>query len=123
VSYTILKKRSDFVRVAAFKNMTRAKTVWVQLMVNKNDEKSSVRVGYTASRKTGNAVQRNRAKRRMRNLVCCNLNELLIDIPNFSGDFVIIGIPATVTCEYSNLVSDFKSAVNNCLRRIKLTNL
>jgi ribonuclease P protein component len=117
MAYAVLKKRSDFVRVAQVKNMNRTKTVWVQVCSAKDSQENSVRVGYTASRKVGNAIKRNRAKRRMRNLVCCYLKEILISFPNFSGDFVIIGIPATVTCEYTDLVCDFKNAVRNCLQR------
>jgi ribonuclease P protein component len=119
MSYATLKKRSEFVRVAQVRNMTRTSTVWVQCFSNKNDEIKNVRVGFTASRKTGNAVCRNRGKRRMRDLARYELPQVLSEFPNFSGDFVIIAIPATVTSGYSEMVRDFKDAVRNCLRRTK----
>ena len=119
MSYATLKKRSEFVRVAQVKNITRTSTVWVQCFSNKNDEIKNVRVGFTASRKTGNAVCRNRGKRRMRDLARYELPQVLSEFPNFSGDFVMIAIPATVSSEYTDIVKDFKDAVRNCLRRVK----
>lgn len=121
MSYAILKKRSEFVRVAKVRNITRTPTVWVQCFSNKINDIKNVRVGFTASRKTGNAVCRNRGKRRMRDLARYELTQVLSEFPNFSGDFVIIAIPATVTSEYTDLVRDFKDAVRNCLRRVRIT--
>ncbi|MDP5370588.1 MAG: ribonuclease P protein component [Pseudomonadota bacterium] len=119
MSYATLKKRSEFVRVAQVRNMTRTPTVWVQCFSNKDDETKNVRVGFTASRKAGNAVCRNRGKRRMRDLARYELPQVLSEFPNFSGDFVIIAIPATVTAGYTEIVRNFKDAVRNCLRHTK----
>jgi ribonuclease P protein component len=117
MSYATLKKRSEFVRVAQARNIMRTETVWVQCFFNKSEDSSCVRVGYTASRKTGNAVYRNRGKRRMRDLARYELPQVLSEFPHFSGDFVMIAIPATVTSEYTELARDFKNAVRKCLKR------
>jgi len=119
MTYATLKKRSEFVRAAQVRNMTRTNTIWVQCFSDKSGDIKQVRAGYTASKKTGNAVHRNRGKRRMRELVRHNLQPVLFEFPNFSGDFVFIAIPATVTCCYAELTKDFKDAVLNCLRRLK----
>lgn len=120
MSYAILKKRSEFVRVAKVRNISRSKTVWVQCFSDKISNRKDVRVGFTASRKTGNAVCRNRGKRRMRDLVRYELSQVLLEFPNFSGDFVIIAIPATVSSDYTDLVRDFRDAVRSCLRRLRI---
>lgn len=115
--YSTLKKRADFVRVTKARNTARSPHIWVQCFVDKNNDGEEVRVGYTASRKTGNAVARNRGKRRMRALARLELPSILAEFPEFSGDLVIIAIPDTVTCSYTVLVNDFKNAVRRCLLR------
>src|ERR1700746_3669489 len=63
-----LKTRADFLRVAATRR--RAVTLGLILQAARQPEglgrAPSVRVGFTASGKVGNAVTRNRAKRRLR---------------------------------------------------------
>lgn len=115
--YSTLKKRADFVKVSKARNTTRSPHIWVQCFGDKNKYDKEIRIGYTASRKTGNAVARNRGKRRMRALVRIELSSVLSEFPNFSGDLVIIAIPETVTCSYNILVSDFKNAVRRCILR------
>src|SRR5258705_11058663 len=62
-----LKIRADFVRVAAGRIRAVRPAFIVQAAPQPDHEDSggSVRVGFTASRKVGNAVVRNRAKRRV----------------------------------------------------------
>ena len=59
-----LKKRGDFVRLQHKGNAHHATHFVMQVMPNglSND----IRLGFTASKKVGGAVQRNKAKRRMR---------------------------------------------------------
>jgi ribonuclease P protein component len=63
-----LKKRSEFIEVAKSNLRFYATHFLVQALPNK--ELSGIfRVGYVATKKTGNAVKRNKAKRRLRALV------------------------------------------------------
>lgn len=61
-----LKRRADF--RAAAKGM-RAQGGAFVLQARRRSEGDGVRVGFTVSRQVGNAVQRNRVRRRLRELV------------------------------------------------------
>jgi len=66
-----------------------------------------VRVGYTASRKVGGAVQRNRAKRRLRAAARAVMPGAVV--PGF--DYVLIARTAVLTCPYVDLESNLRSAM------------
>lgn len=69
---------------------------------NKPKTLPSHRLGLTASRKVGNAVTRNRAKRRLRALA----NELLPSLGS-QGDYVLIARADTARRDYQSLRGDF----------------
>jgi ribonuclease P protein component len=71
---------------------------------------ASVRVGFTASRKVGNAVTRNRAKRRLRSAAAA----VLLAKAKPGTDYVLIARGSTVTRPYVSLVADLEAA----LRRV-----
>lgn len=66
-----------------------------------------VRVGFTVSRKVGNAVARNRARRRLRAAAA----EVMPRHAKAAHDFVVIGRSATLTRPYAALVGDLKTAL------------
>ena len=103
-----IKKRSEFVRVS--RNGTRAKTPTIVVICLRDESRSDFKVGYTASKKVGNAVVRNKAKRRLRSLVA-------ISIPEFppGHSFVFIATANTATSDFLTLQSDFLY----CVRRAK----
>ena len=66
-----------------------------------------IRVGFTVSRKVGNAVARNRARRRLRAAV-----ELVMPAHAKGGhDFVVIGRAETLRRPFAALVADLKTAL------------
>lgn len=70
------------------------------------------RIGYTVSRKVGNAVNRNRAKRRLRAVA----GQVMTKHARTGTDFVIIGRAATLSRPFEKLVADLQTALRklNC---------
>ncbi|MFB9150411.1 ribonuclease P protein component [Roseovarius ramblicola] len=64
VTLEVLRKRADFLAAARARRQG-AKTMMVQGR-DRRDGDPGIRVGFTCSKKVGNAVARNRAKRRLR---------------------------------------------------------
>lgn len=72
------------------------------------------RVGYTATKKVGNAVLRNKAKRRLR-----ALSRLFLEphLKNKSIDFVLIAHPKLPDYPFDKLSTDFKNAIDFILKK------
>ena len=84
-----LSKRVDFIAASKAEKFI-GKSIIVQARPNSLE---TIRVGYTASKKVGNAVMRNRAKRRMRAAAA----ETVAQYGTSSTDYVLIG-RAESTC-------------------------
>ena len=70
-------------------------------------EATEVRVGFTVTKKVGNAVQRNRVKRRLRAAAA----EIFPRIGRAGTDYVVIGRAATLTRSYDALRGDLEQAI------------
>ena len=108
-----LKRRSDFLRIAASHCKLVTPGLILQAMIRKGDssENSSgasmeknmlIRIGYTASKKVGGAVERNRARRRLRAVVA----KIIPDHAKPGYDFILIARKGTLTRPFSKLLED-----------------
>lgn len=118
-----LKKRVDFLSVAKSKFVAKSSTMLVQCLLRSSQDSKGrslppLRVGFTASKKVGNAVARNRARRRLRALVDNNLNRHVKNqvLDQMNLDFVFVAFPSSVTVDFNHLSNDFNKALSNCLK-------
>jgi ribonuclease P protein component len=101
-----LKRRAEFLAAAAANRKWVAPGLVLQARERQTTEtpEESIRLGFTASRKVGNAVLRNRAKRRLRAAVAEVLKNSAV--PQQGTDLVLIARPATTTRDYDSLKQD-----------------
>ena len=81
-------------------------------MRRRGDEDPSIRLGLTVSKKVGNAVVRNRMKRRFRALARAILPQAGIA----GADHVLIGRQSGIERPYAELAADLKRALAKAAR-------
>ncbi len=97
----VMRKRSEFLAAARARRQGTA-GMMVQAR-DRGDDDASVRVGFTCSKKVGNAVARNRAKRRLREVA----RLVLRDHARPGWDYVLIGrLNATASRDFTALQQD-----------------
>jgi len=103
-----LKTRADFLRA---QRGVRKSTASLTLEVCQTPETAAkpgrFRMGFTASRKVGGAVERNRAKRRLREAA----RRLLPLSGRQCTDYVLVARPATLTRPFEALLKDLAAAL------------
>ena len=104
---TILGQRADYLRAASARRVSTPGFT-LQYRQRKEGEAEGIRVGFTCSKKVGNAVARNRAKRRLREIARMVLPESGRD----GFDYVLIGRrEVTAGRDFSELKADLKRAL------------
>ena len=102
-----IKKRSTFVTVRNQGSFIKGKNINLQILHNQNLEKS-IGVGYTASKKIGNAVKRNKAKRIMRELA----RKILIN-GKINSYYVLIAKTSLLEEKFEKLLLELKEKAND----------
>jgi len=101
-------KRTDYLRVREKGDTAVMPGLVLQASRSCSDAKNTgPRIGYTVSKKVGNAVQRNRVRRRLKAIA----SDILPKEGSKSLDYVLIGRATTLTRTYDLLAQDFRSAL------------
>jgi ribonuclease P protein component len=105
-----LRQRADFLAVANGPRMNSAAFV-VQSRVRGDD--GPVRVGFTVTKKVGTATERNRVRRRLRELV----KRLDVISMRPHSDYVLVGRRAALTRDFATMLDDLHSALHRLDRQ------
>jgi ribonuclease P protein component len=100
-----LKRRAEFLRVAAKGRKTATHGLVLQAL--SRDDQSPARIGFTVTKKIGNAVVRNRTRRRLKEAARLELTQH----PATGVDLVLIGREGTRQRDFPGLRDDLRRAL------------
>jgi ribonuclease P protein component len=103
-----LKQRADFLAAAGGAKVATAAFV---LQGRNRDDGGPARIGFTVSRKVGTAVERNRVRRRLRDIV----RRSAADDLRSGYDYVLVGRRTALSRQFDHMIEDFR----NALRRLE----
>ena len=99
-----LRQRADFLAVA---NGARANTAGFVLQGRRRDDDGPVRIGFTVTKKNGTATERNRIRRRLREVV-----KRIDDVSmRPHHDYVLVGRRDALTRDFATMLDDLRSAL------------
>ena len=105
-----LRQRADFLAVA---NGARANSPAFVVQGRLRDDNGPVRIGFTVTKKNGNAPERNRIRRRLRELV----KRLDVISMRPHHDYVLVGRRAALTRDFAAMLDDLRSALHRLDRQ------
>jgi len=106
-----LKHRKDFVLSNKFAKKIFSKNFIIQKYTNSDSIDLNLKFGFTATKKIGNAVTRNRSKRRMRALVSRFVKEDINSFDNKSS-YVLVAKSSLNKALFINLYSEMQQCLN-----------
>jgi len=108
-AFCVLKRRPDFLRAARGRRVVRPGFILQGVQRPPDDTAGdAIRIGFTCSKKVGNAVARNRAKRRLREIA----RMVVPGLGRPGWDYVLVGrAGATADLPFTRLYGDLESAL------------
>ena len=105
-----LRQRADFLAVA---NGARAGSAAFVVQSRRRDDLGPVRIGFTVTKKNGTATERNRIRRRLREVV----KRLDVISMRPHSDYVLVGRRAALTRDFATMLEDLRSALHRLDRQ------
>ena len=105
-----ITRRADF--LAANSAKRRATAGFVLLVRHRDDRDPAIRVGFTVTKKIGNAVVRNRMKRRFRALA----RDIIASEGICGSDHILIGRAGGIERDYGKLTDDLRASLARLAR-------
>jgi ribonuclease P protein component len=105
-----LRQRADFLAVA---NGVRVNSAAFVVQSRPRDDAGPVRIGFTVTKKNGTATERNRIRRRLREVV------KLLDVVSLRphSDYVVVGRRAALSRDFATMLDDLRSALHRLDRQ------
>ena len=107
-----LRQRADFLAVA---DGVRTNSAAFVLQSRRRDDDGPIRVGFTVTKKNGTATERNRIRRRLRELV----KRLDVISMRPQSDYVLVGRRAALNRDFATMLDDLRSALDRLDRQPK----
>jgi ribonuclease P protein component len=105
-----LRQRADFLAAAAAPRVNAPAFV---LQRRGRDDSGPIRVGFTVTKKNGTAPERNRIKRRLRELVK-RVDPLSM---RAHSDYVLVGRRNALTRDFATMLDDLRAALHRLERQ------
>ena len=106
VSFCVLRTRPEFLKAASARR--QGTPSFLLQARDRRDDRPTIQIGYTASKKIGNAVARNRAKRRLR----AAARAVMPGLGRPGWDYVLVARPeATISRPFADLLADLRAAL------------
>jgi ribonuclease P protein component len=105
-----LRQRADFLAVA---NGARATSPAFVVQGRPREDRGPIRIGFTVTKKNGTATERNRIRRRLRELV--KRIDVLSIRPH--SDYVLVGRRAALGRDFTTMLEDLRSALHRLGRQ------
>jgi ribonuclease P protein component len=105
-----LRQRADFLAVAAG---ARANSAAFVVQGRPRDDSGPIRVGFTVTKKIGTATERNRIRRRLRELV----KRLDVISMRPHTDYVLVGRRAALNRDFAAMLDDLRAALHRLDRQ------
>ena len=102
-----IKNRSTFIHIRDHGNFIKGKFINVQFLEN-SSLNGAIAVGFTATKKMGNAVKRNKAKRLMRELA----RKVLIKYGKINSYYVLIAKNSIFSAPFATLEIELKEIIS-----------
>ena len=110
-----LRQRADFLAVADGARVNSAAFV---LQGRRRDDLGPIRIGFTVTKKNGTATERNRIRRRLRELVKRLDDDVDVMAMRPHHDYVLVGRRDALSRNFATMLDDLRTALNRLERQV-----